>query len=207
MALRVTQLAVPAASLNLASEARFWASACSDVRPPLISLRRRSHLSWTSCSQGALTLMLRTPSSATATLPPASANFDSMQGFILVALPGARLIQSMFRISCLSWTSSSQGALTLTWRTPLSARHPAVLPCYINGSFQAGTCIHACLLLTIISLQEEPSELDTLFSRGIDPDVEDPTKCHSHPDVPSSWPAKPEIVAYVQQVSLLLRVW
>ena len=49
-------------------------------------------------------------------------------------------------------------------------------------------------------MQDEPGELDLLFSRGIDPDVEDPNKCHDHPAVPPSWPAKPDIVAYVRQV-------
>jgi len=29
---------------------------------------------------------------------------------------------------------------------------------------------------------------DELFSRGIDPDADDPTRCHAHPDVPDTWP-------------------
>ena len=32
---------------------------------------------------------------------------------------------------------------------------------------------------------------DELFSRGIDPDVDDPTHCHDHPEVPDRWPAVP----------------
>ena len=34
---------------------------------------------------------------------------------------------------------------------------------------------------------------DELFSRGIDPDVDDPTQCHAHPDVPDTWPALDEV--------------
>lgn len=44
------------------------------------------------------------------------------------------------------------------------------------------------------------SQLDYLFSRGIDPDVEDPAKCHSHPDAPSVWPAWNVIVDYRDRV-------
>src|SRR5687767_4226299 len=31
------------------------------------------------------------------------------------------------------------------------------------------------------------AEFDELFSRGIDPDVDDPSRCHAHPDVPERW--------------------
>ena len=49
--------------------------------------------------------------------------------------------------------------------------------------------------------QEEPaSKLDVMFSRGIDPDVSDPSKCHNHPDAPQEWPTKDQIVRYAQQV-------
>src|SRR5260370_28098774 len=37
---------------------------------------------------------------------------------------------------------------------------------------------------------------DELFSRGIDPDVDDPTHCHDHPDVPPTLPAVPAVLAY-----------
>ena len=35
--------------------------------------------------------------------------------------------------------------------------------------------------------------LDEMLSRGIDPDVADPSKCHSHPEVPKRWPSRPEL--------------
>ena len=41
------------------------------------------------------------------------------------------------------------------------------------------------------------SRMDEMMSRGIDPDVADPTHCHSHPDVPDKWPSRQELCAYV----------
>ena len=49
-------------------------------------------------------------------------------------------------------------------------------------------------------MQEEASNLDTMFSRGIDPDVAQPHKCHAHPEAPPAWPPKADIISYVQQV-------
>ena len=59
----------------------------------------------------------------------------------------------------------------------------------------------ACGVLTVAcGEQEEASELDIMFSRGIDPDVCEPDKCHSHPQAPPAWPPKRDIVSYVQEV-------
>ncbi len=49
-------------------------------------------------------------------------------------------------------------------------------------------------------MQDEQSHMDAMYSRGIDPNMADPTKCHSHPDVPPEWPAKPQVQDYVQKV-------
>jgi len=45
---------------------------------------------------------------------------------------------------------------------------------------------------------------DELFSRGIDPDVDDPTHCHDHPEVPDRWPAVAEVIAYRDRVRAAL---
>lgn len=37
---------------------------------------------------------------------------------------------------------------------------------------------------------------DILFSRGMDPDVEDPEQCHDHPAAPEKWPTWPEVMSY-----------
>lgn len=39
-----------------------------------------------------------------------------------------------------------------------------------------------------------------MFSRGIDPDVCDPSQCHHHPEAPEIWPGKDEIINYVNEV-------
>ncbi|KAG0240697.1 hypothetical protein BGW41_006694 [Actinomortierella wolfii] len=42
----------------------------------------------------------------------------------------------------------------------------------------------------------EPSYFGTIFERGIDPDVDDPTKCHSHSEVPDTWPDIKDILDF-----------
>ncbi|WVQ98171.1 hypothetical protein IAU59_005293 [Kwoniella sp. CBS 9459] len=54
----------------------------------------------------------------------------------------------------------------------------------------------------------EPEYFKTIFERGIDPDVDDPTKCHDHSEVPMSeedWPSLPEILAFRDRVRSRLR--
>lgn len=77
----------------------------------------------------------------------------------------------------------------------------AALPCYesVMGCLDGGR-----VLIQMCELQEEQSEMDDMYSRGIDPNIADPSKCHSHPDVPPQWPPKPKVQAYVQRVGVLL---
>ncbi|WVR04710.1 hypothetical protein IAU60_001721 [Kwoniella sp. DSM 27419] len=54
----------------------------------------------------------------------------------------------------------------------------------------------------------EPEYFKTIFERGIDPDVDDPTKCHDHSEVPMSeedWPSLPEIIGFRDRVRSRLR--
>lgn len=46
----------------------------------------------------------------------------------------------------------------------------------------------------------EPQNFKDIFQRGIDPDVDDPTKCHNHSEVPDQWPSKESINEYKQRV-------
>ncbi|KAL9597119.1 MAG: hypothetical protein Q9219_005341 [cf. Caloplaca sp. 3 TL-2023] len=46
----------------------------------------------------------------------------------------------------------------------------------------------------------EPSHYHQLFERGIDPDVDDPEKCHAHSEIPDEWPAVEEIFDYQSRV-------
>ncbi|KAF9109697.1 hypothetical protein BGX27_007303 [Mortierella sp. AM989] len=46
----------------------------------------------------------------------------------------------------------------------------------------------------------EPAYFNVIFERGIDPDVDDPTKCHSHSEVPETWPEIESIVEFRDRV-------
>lgn len=46
----------------------------------------------------------------------------------------------------------------------------------------------------------EPSNFRQIFERGIDPDVEDPAKCHAHSEIPTEWPAVDDILDYQDRV-------
>jgi hypothetical protein len=46
----------------------------------------------------------------------------------------------------------------------------------------------------------EPAWFWNIFERGIDPDVEDPTKCHDHSQAPEAWPALEVILKHQQAV-------
>lgn len=46
----------------------------------------------------------------------------------------------------------------------------------------------------------EPANFWTIFERGIDPDVEDPTKCHAHSQIPAEWPALSTVLEYQKVV-------
>lgn len=46
----------------------------------------------------------------------------------------------------------------------------------------------------------DPSYYPQIFERGIDPDVDDPTQCHSHSEVPDTWPPLDEILTFQNRV-------
>lgn len=51
----------------------------------------------------------------------------------------------------------------------------------------------------------EPRSYAAIFERGIDPDVDDPEKCHSHSEIPDEWPPVEEMLAYQDKVRERLR--
>ncbi|KAL4932946.1 DUF323 domain protein [Aspergillus undulatus] len=51
----------------------------------------------------------------------------------------------------------------------------------------------------------EPKSYQSIFERGIDPDVDDPEKCHSHSDIPDEWPSRSEILDYQDRVRNRIR--
>ncbi|KAI8942342.1 hypothetical protein NX059_000420 [Plenodomus lindquistii] len=46
----------------------------------------------------------------------------------------------------------------------------------------------------------EPANFWNIFERGIDPDVDDPTKCHAHSEIPAEWPALDTILEHQRNV-------
>lgn len=78
---------------------------------------------------------------------------------------------------------------------PIELRHPFVFYLGHLPAFARNTVRKA-----MPDAVPEASGLDDLFSRGMDPDVEDPTKCHAHPDAPDEWPEWSDVVRYKQVV-------
>jgi L-histidine Nalpha-methyltransferase / hercynylcysteine S-oxide synthase len=50
-----------------------------------------------------------------------------------------------------------------------------------------------------------PAYYTQIFERGIDPDMEDPTQCHPHSEVPDEWPSLTELLAFRDRVRQRLR--
>jgi ergothioneine biosynthesis protein EgtB len=78
---------------------------------------------------------------------------------------------------------------------PIALRHPFIfyvghLPAFAWNHIGAG----------VLGRSSFNAGFDELFSRGIDPDVDDPTRCHAHPEVPDSWPPLAEVLAYRDRV-------
>ncbi len=46
----------------------------------------------------------------------------------------------------------------------------------------------------------EPSSYPRIFERGIDPDVDDPSMCHAHSEIPTEWPPVEEIADFQARV-------
>ena len=78
---------------------------------------------------------------------------------------------------------------------PISLRHPFI---FYVGHLPAFAWNHVCA--GVVERPAFNAAFDDLVSRGIDPDVDDPSRCHDHPDVPSQWPALPAVLAYRDRV-------
>ncbi|KAK6544139.1 hypothetical protein TWF694_000846 [Orbilia ellipsospora] len=78
---------------------------------------------------------------------------------------------------------------------PIELRHPILF--YLG---HIPTFLDVQLTRTTNSPSTEPAYYPQIFQRGIDPDVEDPTVCHSHSDVPDTWPDLEEIKTFQSRV-------
>lgn len=97
--------------------------------------------------------------------------------------------------SCWADTDALFAAMPDWGQQPIQIRHPF---CFYYGHVAAFAKLKALP-------QDAVSKLDEMFSRGIDPDVLNPSQCHAHPDAPKQWPTKQEILFYSRQVRQVLQ--
>ncbi|KAF9326530.1 hypothetical protein BGZ91_001890 [Linnemannia elongata] len=84
---------------------------------------------------------------------------------------------------------------TMLLEKPIALRHPFLF--YLG---HIPTFLDIQLSRVLKEPFTEPSYFSVIFERGIDPDVEDPTQCHSHSEVPDSWPEIESIIAFRDRV-------
>ena len=78
---------------------------------------------------------------------------------------------------------------------PIALRHPFI---FYVGHLPAFAWNHICA--GALGRPSVNPAYDELFSRGIDPDVDDPSLCHEHSEIPDRWPAFAEVLAYRDRV-------
>lgn len=61
------------------------------------------------------------------------------------------------------------------------------------------------LLANVHSERDRDAYFDLIFSRGIDPDVDHPSRCHDHPQPPSKWPSWDAVLQYRDEVRATIR--
>lgn len=78
---------------------------------------------------------------------------------------------------------------------PIALRHPFI---FYVGHLPAFAWNHVCG--GVLERRSPAPDFDEMFSRGIDPDVDDPSRCHDHPTVPARWPDLKDVLAYRDRV-------
>ena len=78
---------------------------------------------------------------------------------------------------------------------PIALRHPFI---FYVGHLPAFAWNHVCRRR--LGWPSFNPRFDEVFDRGIDPDVDDPTRCHAHPEVPDAWPSLLEVHAYRDRI-------
>ncbi|CCM05601.1 uncharacterized protein FIBRA_07829 [Fibroporia radiculosa] len=83
---------------------------------------------------------------------------------------------------------------SMLFQKPIDLRHICL---FYLGHIPTFLSIHLSRLLEVPDI--EPVAFKYIFERGIDPNVDDPTQCHSHSEVPQQdedWPSVSSILAY-----------
>ncbi|KAJ2342871.1 hypothetical protein GGH92_005187 [Coemansia sp. RSA 2673] len=85
---------------------------------------------------------------------------------------------------------------------PIDLRHPFI---FYLGHVPAFADIHMAAAENLPLT--EPQSYALWFERGIDPNIEDPSICHSHSEVPKEWPLLDDILAYRDRVRMRFTNW
>ncbi|KAL0960797.1 hypothetical protein HGRIS_005816 [Hohenbuehelia grisea] len=95
---------------------------------------------------------------------------------------------------------------SMLFQRPIDLRHICL---FYLGHIPTFMDIHISRLLN--EPHTEPEEFKYIFERGIDPNVDDPTKCHAHSEVPTKdedWPSVRTILQFQERArQRLLRVY
>ncbi|KAJ2806654.1 hypothetical protein H4R21_000780 [Coemansia helicoidea] len=85
---------------------------------------------------------------------------------------------------------------------PIALRNPLI---FYLGHISAFADIHMAAAES--APLTAPAVYAQWFERGIDPNMEDPTMCHDHSELPDQWPAVDEILAYRDRVRVRVSAW
>ena len=94
---------------------------------------------------------------------------------------------------------------------PILLRHPCIFYIGITDRYIPLTLGHIPTFLDIhltrvtAKKPTPPAYYAQIFERGIDPDMEDPTQCHPHSEVPDEWPTLAELLDFRDRVRERLR--
>ncbi|KDQ62677.1 hypothetical protein JAAARDRAFT_121841 [Jaapia argillacea MUCL 33604] len=147
---------------------------------------------WTdSRSQYSLWLLERPPFSFPLLRSPSTASTTSPFG-----LPTIQDWQDMWA----AWDFVTRRMIpqSMLFQKPIDLRHICL---FYFGHIPTFLDIHLSRLLK--EPHTEPDEFKFIFERGIDPNVDDPTQCHSHSEVPKSdedWPSLASILDFQSRV-------
>jgi len=88
---------------------------------------------------------------------------------------------------------------------PIDLRHPFIfylghLPAFASKHILLGFVEQDADAKEIPVRDERIGIFEEIFDRGMDPNVDDPSKCHPHSGVPISWPSVQEVLSYRTQV-------
>lgn len=78
---------------------------------------------------------------------------------------------------------------------PIRLRH-----CFLFYMGHTPTFLDIHVASAIQGPPTEPASFRKIFERGIDPDVDEPSICHPHSEIPETWPPEHEVIAFKNRV-------